>query len=60
MGSTFQPRFGQDAYPISRFIVHRARALGLSRSGLAHRLPYHEIGKAYRKLDAALTTGTVR
>jgi hypothetical protein len=59
MGSTSQPHFGQDAYPISRFIVHRAQALGLSRSGLARHLPYQDLGKAHRELDATLTTGTV-
>jgi hypothetical protein len=36
--STFQVPFGQDAYPISRLIVQRARALGLSRTEFARRL----------------------
>ncbi len=59
MDSTFRVRFGQDSYPISRFIIERARTLGLSRKDIAIRLRYLDIGKAHRALDAALATGTV-
>ena len=40
MSSTFRLRFGEHGYPISRLLVDRARALGLSRSDLARRLGY--------------------
>ena len=59
MDSIFRVRFGQDSYPISRFIIERARVLSLSRSDVAGRLGYRDIAKAHRALDAALTTGTV-
>jgi hypothetical protein len=59
MGSTFQPRFGEDSYPISRLIVERARALGLTRREFVHRLDYRDIGKAHKALTSALTTGAV-
>jgi hypothetical protein len=59
MGSTFQPRFGEDSYPISRLIVERARALDLTRREFVHRLDYRDIGKAHKSLTSALTTGAV-
>ena len=59
MDSVFRVRFGQDAYPISRFIAQHARMAGFSRRDIARRLGYHDIGKAHRALDDALTTGTV-
>ena len=59
MDSVFRVRFGQDAYPISRFIAQHAQMVGLSRRDIARRLGYHDIGKAHRALDDALTTGTV-
>ena len=41
MGSTtIQARFGEDTYPIGRFILDRARALGMSRTELVRRLGY--------------------
>jgi hypothetical protein len=43
MGSaTIQVRFGEDKYPIGRFILERARALGMSRSALVRRLGYRQ------------------
>lgn len=59
MDSVFRVRFGQDGYPISRFIAQHARMAGFSRRDIARRLGYHDIGKAHRALDDALTTGTV-
>jgi hypothetical protein len=55
MGSeTIQARFLEDTYPIGRFILDRARALGMSRSELVSRLGYRQIGKAqgaHRRAD---------
>ena len=59
MDSSFRLRFGEDGYPISRLLMHRARALGFSRSDLAQRLGYRDIGKGHEVLGAALKTGTV-
>ena len=52
-------RFGEDAYPISRFLVDRAQALRLTRSDLARRLGYQNIGSAHKALAETLTTGKV-
>jgi hypothetical protein len=60
MGSTtFQARFDEDIYPIGRFILDRARALGLSRTELVRRLGYRRIGNGHRALAELLTTGAV-
>jgi hypothetical protein len=59
MNSIFQLRFGEDSYPISRFLVHRAQELGLTRSDLARRLGYRNIGDAHKALTNALKSGTV-
>jgi hypothetical protein len=60
MGSTtFQARFDEDICPIGRFILDRARALGLSRSTLVRRLGYRDIGNGHKALAGLLTTGTV-
>jgi hypothetical protein len=60
MGSpTFQPRFGEDRYPIGRFILERSRALEISRSDLAHRLGYRDIGRGHKALSEVLVTGVV-
>ena len=60
MGSpTFQPRFGEDRYPIGRFILERSRALEISRSDLAHRLGYRDIGRGHKALSEVLLTGVV-
>ena len=56
---TFQPRFGEDKYPIGRFILDRARALGISRSELVHRLRYRDISSGHEALSAMLLTGVV-
>ncbi len=58
MGSpTFQPRFGEDRYPIGRFIFERARTLGMTRSGLVRRLHYRDISSGHKALSAVLLTG---
>jgi hypothetical protein len=50
MGSTtIQARLGEDNYPIGRFILERARALGLSRTELVRRLGYRQIGNGHRR-----------
>lgn len=59
MNSTIRLRFREQDYPISRLLVHRARALGLSRSDLARRLGYRDIGGAHKALAQTLTTGKV-
>lgn len=59
MGSTFQVRYDEDAYPISRFMADRARTLGLTRSNVARRLGYQDIGNAHKALAETLTTGRV-
>ena len=59
VSSPLQPRFGEDAYPIGRFILERARALGLTRSDLARSLGYRDLGDAHKALASALKTGTV-
>lgn len=59
MDSMFQMRYGEDGYPISRFIVARAQALRLTRSDLARRLGYRNIGSAHKALAETLTTGRV-
>jgi hypothetical protein len=59
MGSTtIQARFGEDTYPIGRFILERSRALGISRTELVRRLGYRQIGNGHRALAEMLTTGT--
>src|SRR5215472_1157939 len=60
MGSTtIQARSGEDNCPIGRFILDRARTLGMSRSEPVHRLGYREIGNGHRVLAELLTTGTM-
>jgi hypothetical protein len=54
-----QPRFGEDRYPIARFILERSRTLGISRSDLVHRLGYQYIGSGHRALTEVLLTGAV-
>src|SRR6266481_9625423 len=55
--STFQPRFGETRYPIGRFILERARALGISRGDLVHRLGYRDISSGHKALSAVLLAG---
>jgi hypothetical protein len=59
MASTFRLYFGEGSYPISRLLVYRARALGLTRSDLARSLGYRDLGDAHKALANALKTGTV-
>src|SRR5712671_2100580 len=60
MGSpTCQPRLGEDRYPIGRFILDRARALGMSRTDLVHRLGYRDISSGHKALSAVLLTGVL-
>jgi hypothetical protein len=55
--SLFQPRFGEDRYPIGRFILTRSRALGISRSDLVRRLHYLDLSSGSKALSAVLLTG---
>jgi hypothetical protein len=57
--ATIQADFGEDKYPIGRFILERARALGMSRSDLVHRLGYGDTESGHEALTAALLTGLV-
>jgi hypothetical protein len=59
MGSIFRLHFKEDTYPISRLLVYRARALGFTRSGLARKLGYRDLGDAHKALANTLKTGTV-
>ena len=54
-----QPRFGEEAYPIGRFILDRARALGLSRTEFVQRLGYRDLGAGHRVVNTILRTGVV-
>ena len=59
VSSTFQPRFGEDAYPIGRLILDRARSLSVSRTQLVRTLGYRKIGNGHKALADALRTGVV-
>jgi hypothetical protein len=60
MGSAIiQARFGEDKYPIGRFIFEHSRAFGISRSDLVRRLGYRDISSGHRALNAMLLTGVV-
>jgi hypothetical protein len=59
MASIFQPRFGEDRYPVGRFILERSRALGITRSDLVRRLGYRDIGSGHRALSEVLLTGVM-
>jgi hypothetical protein len=60
MGSvTIQARFGEDKYPVGRFILDHARALGMSRSDLVRRLGYRNIAGGHKALSMALLSGVV-
>ena len=56
---TIQARYGEDTYPVGRFILSRVRALGMSRIELVRRLGYHHVGNGHKALAEMLTTGTV-
>jgi hypothetical protein len=57
--SMIQARFGEDTYPIGRFILERARTLGISRTELVLRLGYRDVGNGHRALGELLRTGAV-
>jgi hypothetical protein len=57
MSSIFQTRHGEDAYPIGRFILARAKALGFSRTDLVRRLGYRELNSGHRALTELMLTG---
>src|SRR5215469_5589860 len=57
--TTFQARFDEDKYAIGRFILDRARVLGLSRTELVRRLGYRKIGNGHKALADLLTTGSI-
>jgi hypothetical protein len=59
MPSIMQARFGEDAYPIGRFVLDRARALGMGRTELVRRLCYPDISKGHKALTGFLITGTM-
>jgi hypothetical protein len=58
-GILIQPRYGEDAYPIGRFILDRARALRLTRTEVVRRLGYRDLGAGHRVLNTILHTGMV-
>jgi hypothetical protein len=57
--ATFQARFGEDKYPIGRFIFEHSRALGIKRSDLVRRLGYRDISSGHKALSEVLLTGVV-
>jgi hypothetical protein len=57
--STIQARFEENTYPLGRFILDRARALGITRTELVLRLGYRDVGNGHRALGELLRTGTV-
>ena len=59
MSATIQPRFGEDSYPIGRYILDRARVLGLSRTDLVQRSGYRDLNSGQRALTELLLTGIV-
>ena len=58
MSSIIQPRFYEDAYPIGRLVLDRAKSLGLSRTELVQRLGYANLNTGHRALTELLMTGT--
>jgi hypothetical protein len=54
-----QPRYGEDAYPIGRFILDRAKTLGLSRTDLVRRFGYCGLTSGHAALTGFLLTGIV-
>jgi hypothetical protein len=54
-----QPRFREDAYPIGRFILDRAKTLGLTRSDLVRRFGYGGLTSGHAALSGFLKTGIV-
>jgi hypothetical protein len=54
-----QPRYGEDANPIGRFILDRTKMLGLTRTDLVRRLGYRGLTSGQSALSAFLLTGVV-
>lgn len=59
MATVMRERWGEDAYPIGRFIFDRATALGLSRTELVRRLGYGNLTNGHRALSDLLTSGVM-
>jgi hypothetical protein len=59
MAPIIQPRYGEDAYAIGRFILDRAKVLGLSRTDLVQRFGYRDLNSGHRALTEFLLTGMV-
>jgi hypothetical protein len=59
MPTAFQPRFGEDSYPIGRFILDRSKMLGLSRTDLVRRFEYRDLNRGHAALSGFLLTGVV-
>jgi hypothetical protein len=59
MSPTIQPRFGEDIFPVGRFVLDRAKALGLSRTDLVCRFGYRDLSSGHRTLTDVLLTGIV-
>jgi hypothetical protein len=59
MSSVMQARFGEDAYPIGRFVLDRAKSLGLTRTDLVRRFYYRDLNSGHAALRSLLLTGVV-
>jgi hypothetical protein len=59
MSSIMQARFGEDAYPIGRFLADRAKSLGLTRTDLVRRFGYSDLNSGQRAFTEFLMTGVV-
>jgi hypothetical protein len=59
MSAIIQSRFGEDAYPIGRFILNRSKVLGLSRTDLVRRFEYRDLNSGHAALSGFLLTGVV-
>jgi hypothetical protein len=57
MSSIIRRGYGEDAYATGRFILDRARALGLSRTDLVRRLRYSNISNGRKALTHLLVHG---
>lgn len=59
MPAILQPRFGEDAYPIGRLVLERARRLGMSRTDLVRRRGYGNLSNGQGALTRLLRSGIV-
>jgi hypothetical protein len=57
--SPIQPRYGEDSYPIGRFILDRARTLGLTRTDLVRSCGYCGLTSGHAALSGFLQSGIV-